>query len=1062
MLAAIFFFRYTLDRGWLSPTVRVAIGVIVGTALIVVCELRAARRYRITADALDAAAIAILFSTFFAAHALWDLIPSSATFALLIVVTVLAVLLSVRHDSIFIAILGLLGGFATPALLSTGENQPIPLFTYLLLLNIGLAWVAIRMKWPVLTLLTVVLTTAYQWGWVVRFLSVSDLRLAMGIFLVFAVTAFVALAFGRQRASTGQMELTLERSGLAASAMPLFFAVFLSAVPRYGANTGLLFGFLLVVVLGLTALAIAQRDERLHAMGGLATVLVFAIWPATSFAPGASRMVVAFAVAFALAYALAPLAADRLRRPFTGFGIRTTYVAPVLLFIFAVVVRLDPRTAAPYATFGALFFVLAVIAWRAFAMSEAGLYFVGAFFALAAEATWSATHFVPEQLWVAVGLYAGFGFFYLGVPFTWRRTGRPMLPHWGGGAVLIASLPLLLFLADSHHAAAAIWGLALLLAILDAGLFIESAAAGMPLVSLVGGVVSWIVLAYWWNNAAAAVGVLPALLVIAGLSLVMLGGHTWADRQAKNAGVVDAARSGFRQGLFLGLVGQLFLFYLAQDPRWAIPPWPLFGALAVMTLATTAASLGVQRSHLHAAGVTAAALVVLSMSLTVTAEWALTLIAAAEIVAAYAVGALRIPLAGRTAPLIRTIGALAALFVTELSLINTGHTAARGVLPALIVAHVANLSAVLMLAWERRLPQVAMAAVVPAWLAAVVWQSDHQAVSDWPGALIFTSAMYAVFAAYPLILGRRAAGERGPYLTAILGSVFFFFAARNALVIGELRAFVGAVPVVAGLVLATILRQLLVLEPPGQRDLGRLALVAASALGFATVAIPLQLSNQWITIGWALEGAALAWLYTRVPHRGLLYGTAALMAAVFVRLVLNPGVFVYEPRGSVRLLNWYLYAYTASAAAMYVAARWLRTTDDRVVAGVPRTSTLLIPAAVIVLFLLLNIEVADYFATGPEITFRFGADVAQDLTYTLAWLAFGMIMLAAGIYSRNRYGRIAALALITITTSKAFLYDLGSLGGLYRVGSLVGLAASLALVALALQKFVLLTPKENS
>jgi uncharacterized membrane protein len=183
---------------------------------------------------------------------------------------------------------------------------------------------------------------------------------------------------------------------------------------------------------------------------------------------------------------------------------------------------------------------------------------------------------------------------------------------------------------------------------------------------------------------------------------------------------------------------------------------------------------------------------------------------------------------------------------------------------------------------------------------------------------------------------------------------------------------------------------------------------------------------------------------------------------VFARLVFNPAVFVYEPRGTIRLLNWYLYAYTTCAAAMFLAARWLRDTDDVVVAQVPRTSSFLNPAAAIVLFLLLNIEVADYFATGPEITFRFGADVAQDLTYTLAWLVFGMVMLAVGIYTRNRYGRIAALSLIALTTSKAFLYDLGSLGGLYRVGSLVGLAASLALVAVALQRFVLLTPKEDS
>jgi hypothetical protein len=638
-----------------------------------------------------------------------------------------------------------------------------------------------------------------------------------------------------------------------------------------------------------------------------------------------------------------------------------------------------------------------------------------------------------------------------------------MQPRWGAGAVLIASLPLLLFLADAQRAAAAIWGLALLLAILDAGLFIESAAGGMPLVSLVGGLVSWGVLAFWWSNAAAAVGVLPALMVIVGLSLVMLGGHAWAHRQVAAAAIGDStAPSGFRQGLYLGLVGQLFLFYLAQDPRWAIPPWPLFGALAVLTLATTAASLSVQRSHLHAAGVTAAALVVLSLSLTLTERWAVTLLAAAEVVAAYGVGSLWVPLLGQAAPLVRVAGALVAVFVTELSLISAAHVATRAILPVAAAAHVANLSAILLLAWRSRLPQVAATAVVPAWLAATVWQLDHQATSDWLGALLFAAALYAVFAAYPLILGRRAVGERGPYITAILGSVFFFFAARNALLIGELRAYVGAVPVVEGIVLALTLRQLLLMEPPGQRDLGRLALVAAASLGFATVAIPLQLSNQWITIGWALEAAALAWLYTRVPHRGLLYATAALMAVVFIRLVLNPSVFIYEPRGSMRILNWYLYAYTTCAAAMYLAARWLRATDDRVISGAPRISTLLTPAAVIVLFLLLNIEVADYYATGPEIMFRFGADVAQDLTYTLAWLVFGMFMLAGGIYSRNRYGRIAALVLITITTSKAFLYDLGSLGGLYRVGSLVGLAASLALVALALQKFVLLTPKENS
>ena len=87
VLAAVLFLRYSIEAGWLQPPVRVAIGILVAIALLVVCELKAARRYPVTANAMDAAAIAILFSTFFAAHALWNLIPSLVAFGLLAMVT---------------------------------------------------------------------------------------------------------------------------------------------------------------------------------------------------------------------------------------------------------------------------------------------------------------------------------------------------------------------------------------------------------------------------------------------------------------------------------------------------------------------------------------------------------------------------------------------------------------------------------------------------------------------------------------------------------------------------------------------------------------------------------------------------------------------------------------------------------------------------------------------------------------------------------------------------------------------------------------------------------------
>ena len=334
VLAAVFFLRYSIEQGWLGPQVRVAIGVIVATALLVVCELKAARKYAVTANALDAAAIAILFATFFAAHALWADSESrsdpanAVTFGLLALVTVLAVLLSIRHDSRFIAVLGLLGGFATPALLSTGENRPIPLFTYLLLLNAGLAWVAFKKGWPLLTILTLILTTIYQWGWVVRFLDTSQLSLAMGIFLVFSVMSFAALILGRrglERGNAGvETGLVLERTGAAAALMPLLFAIYLASVPQLAVDPALLFGFLLLLDAGLLAIAVVRREELMHAIGALATLLVFAIWLGR-YPSGALTMATLFTAIFVLLYTVAPMIAERLKKPFEGVAVYAIY-----------------------------------------------------------------------------------------------------------------------------------------------------------------------------------------------------------------------------------------------------------------------------------------------------------------------------------------------------------------------------------------------------------------------------------------------------------------------------------------------------------------------------------------------------------------------------------------------------------------------------------------------------------------------------------------------------------------------------------------------------------------
>src|SRR5262249_40864139 len=148
--------------------------------------------------------------------------------------------------------------------------------------------------------------------------------------------------------------------------------------------------------------------------------------------------------------------------------------------------------------------------------------------AIAAQASWSATWLDVTRLRTAVELYAAFGFVTLLAPVVARRAGRPFEPASGTGIVVLLSLPLLLFFADRSVAPAALWALALLLAILNAAMFIESAAVGLPPVSFLGSVLSWTILAIWWTQASGSVGILASLSVLAGMTLLTLGGYVWA------------------------------------------------------------------------------------------------------------------------------------------------------------------------------------------------------------------------------------------------------------------------------------------------------------------------------------------------------------------------------------------------------------------------------------------------------------------------------------------------------------------------------------------------------
>src|SRR5262249_6662011 len=153
--------------------------------------------------------------------------------------------------------------------------------------------------WSVLSVISLLFTAVYQWGWIAKFLTESQLPLAATIFLVFAILAAISLWIGRRNDETQE---TFDVLGIAGATLPLFFAVFVAAVPSYGAHYDILFGFLLLICTGLAVIAIARGPIWLNVLGGVAALVSFAVWRATSFTPAAWPVILAWISAFFALY----------------------------------------------------------------------------------------------------------------------------------------------------------------------------------------------------------------------------------------------------------------------------------------------------------------------------------------------------------------------------------------------------------------------------------------------------------------------------------------------------------------------------------------------------------------------------------------------------------------------------------------------------------------------------------------------------------------------------------------------------------------------------------------
>jgi uncharacterized membrane protein len=275
VLGVGFFLKYAFDSQWIGARGRVLIGAAVGLGLIALAERLRRRGYRSYPNVLTGGGILILYLSVYAARVFYELVGLAPAFALMAAVTTAAVLLSVRYDAISIAILALLGGFATPVLLSTGVDNQIGLFSYVFALDAGVLALAYFKRWRVLNHLSFWLTALTFAGWLVAhyeqwklWRTVSFLTL---FFLVFSALAVVHNVLARRRVRWPGVSLIISNA-------TLYFAASYALLDRAGYGRALGTFALVVSSFYVVLFYVARtrhREDRLLALSYVGAAVTF-------------------------------------------------------------------------------------------------------------------------------------------------------------------------------------------------------------------------------------------------------------------------------------------------------------------------------------------------------------------------------------------------------------------------------------------------------------------------------------------------------------------------------------------------------------------------------------------------------------------------------------------------------------------------------------------------------------------------------------------------------------------------------------------------------------------
>lgn len=194
VLGISFFVKYAIDKDWINEPARVGIGIFCGGLLLGVAH-RLRLKYKAFSSVLVAGAIAVFYFTIAIAFHDYKLFSQTTAFIVMVGITAFSIFVSVLYNRQELAVLSIIGGFAVPFMVSSGEGNYHVLFTYLLILNAGMLAISYFKRWFIVSFVAFLLTIGIFIGWLATADAAQQFALRHVLVYASVFYAMFALAF---------------------------------------------------------------------------------------------------------------------------------------------------------------------------------------------------------------------------------------------------------------------------------------------------------------------------------------------------------------------------------------------------------------------------------------------------------------------------------------------------------------------------------------------------------------------------------------------------------------------------------------------------------------------------------------------------------------------------------------------------------------------------------------------------------------------------------------------------------------------------------------------------